>query len=101
MVRLVAMRGASDAGLAQGAADSPLTFSLDRSSLPVESGFFIVLATNILFPALIYGAQAGLSGPGPAWDWTAAGVFATGGTIYEACAACHRKYAADSPKAQQ
>mgnify|MGYP003353336986 CR=1 FL=1 len=29
------------------------------------------------------------------------GVFATGGTIYEACAACHRKYAADSPKAQQ
>lgn len=39
VVQLIAMRGASDGGLAHGIADSPLKLSLDRSSLPVESGF--------------------------------------------------------------
>lgn len=49
--------------------------------LPVESGFFIVLATNILFPALVYPFEVAARSAPMTWDWTGAGIFALGGII--------------------
>ena len=49
--------------------------------LPVEAGFFVVLATNILFPAAIYAAELGLRADPYAWNWTGAGLFAVSGLI--------------------
>lgn len=49
--------------------------------LPVESGFFIVLATNILFPALVYPAELAARVAPATWDWKGAGIFALGGII--------------------
>lgn len=49
--------------------------------LPVEAGFFVVLATNVLFPALLFGAELWLRAAPYAWHWKGAGLFAIGGVI--------------------
>jgi drug/metabolite transporter (DMT)-like permease len=49
--------------------------------LPVEAGFFIVLATNVLFPAAIFAAELALREAPWAWNWTGAWKFAVGGVI--------------------
>ena len=49
--------------------------------MPVEAGFFVVLATNILFPALLYPFELAARTTPWAWDWKAAGLFALGGVI--------------------
>jgi drug/metabolite transporter (DMT)-like permease len=49
--------------------------------MPVESGFYIVLATNILFPALIYPFELAARAAPASWDWKGAGIFALGGII--------------------
>jgi len=49
--------------------------------LPVESGFLVVLATNVLFPAALFAAELALRAAPYAWDWKGAGLFAIGGMI--------------------
>jgi len=49
--------------------------------LPVEAGFFIVLATNVLFPAAIFAAELAVRAAPYAWHWKGAGLFAIGGVI--------------------
>jgi drug/metabolite transporter (DMT)-like permease len=49
--------------------------------LPVEAGFFIVLATNILFPALVFPFELAVRAAPWAWNWKGAGLFALGGVI--------------------
>ena len=49
--------------------------------LPVEAGFFIVLATNILFPAIVFPFELAARAAPWAWNWKGAGLFALGGVI--------------------
>jgi drug/metabolite transporter (DMT)-like permease len=49
--------------------------------LPVEAGFFIVLATNVLFPAAIFAGELALRAEPWGWQWTQAGLFAIGGVV--------------------
>lgn len=49
--------------------------------MPVESGFFVVLATNILFPALLFPFELAARAAPWSWDWRGAGLFALGGLI--------------------
>ena len=49
--------------------------------LRVEAGFFIVLATNILFPAILFPFELALRAEPWAWNWKGAGMFAIGGVI--------------------
>ena len=49
--------------------------------LPVEAGFFIVLATNILFPALLFAGELAVRAAPYTWNWKGAGMFAIGGVI--------------------
>jgi len=49
--------------------------------MPVEAGFFIVLATNILFPAAVFAVELGARAAPYSWDWKGAGLFAIGGVI--------------------
>ncbi|MGH8707387.1 MAG: EamA family transporter [Burkholderiales bacterium] len=49
--------------------------------MPVEAGFFIVLATNILFPAALFAVELGVRAAPYAWHWKGAGLFAIGGVI--------------------
>ena len=49
--------------------------------LPVEAGFFIVLATNVLFPAAIFAGELAVREAPYAWNWTGAWMFAVGGVI--------------------
>ncbi|MDH3321039.1 MAG: DMT family transporter [Betaproteobacteria bacterium] len=49
--------------------------------MPVEAGFFIVLATNVLFPAALFAAELGVRAAPYAWHWKGAGLFAIGGVI--------------------
>jgi drug/metabolite transporter (DMT)-like permease len=49
--------------------------------LPVEAGFFVVLATNILFPALLFPFELAARTAPWSWDWKGAGMFALGGVI--------------------
>ena len=49
--------------------------------MPVESGFFVVLATNILFPAAMFAVEIALRAAPLAWHWRQAGLFALGGVI--------------------
>ena len=49
--------------------------------MPVESGFFIVLATNILFPALLFPFELGLRAAPWSWSWKGVAMFALGGVI--------------------
>ncbi len=49
--------------------------------LPVEAGFFVVLATNVLFPAALFGVELSVRAAPYAWEWKGAGLFAIGGVI--------------------
>jgi drug/metabolite transporter (DMT)-like permease len=49
--------------------------------LPVEAGFFVVLATNILFPALLFPLELAVRAAPWTWDWKGAWMFALGGVI--------------------
>lgn len=49
--------------------------------LPVEAGFFIVLATNVLFPAAIFAGELAVREAPYGWNWTGAWMFAVGGVI--------------------
>jgi len=49
--------------------------------LPVEAGFFIVLATNILFPSALFALELGTRGAAWTWDWRGAGMFAIAGVV--------------------
>ncbi len=49
--------------------------------MPLEAGFFIVLAVNVLFPALVYALELGLRAAPWSWDWKGAGLFALGGVV--------------------
>jgi drug/metabolite transporter (DMT)-like permease len=54
-------------------------FALAR--MPVEAGFFIVLATNVVFPALLFAVELGVRAAPYAWNWKGAGLFAIGGVV--------------------
>lgn len=49
--------------------------------MPVEAGFFIVLATNVLFPAALFALELGVRAAPWSWHWKGAGLFAIGGVI--------------------
>lgn len=49
--------------------------------MPVEAGFFIVLATNVVFPALLFAVELGVRAAPYAWHWKGAGLFAIGGVV--------------------
>ena len=49
--------------------------------MPVNTGFLIVLATNILFPALLFPVELGLREAPWSWNWKAAAMFALAGVI--------------------
>lgn len=49
--------------------------------LPVDAGFFIVLATNILFPAIVFPFELATRAAPWAWDWKGAGLFVLGGVV--------------------
>ncbi len=49
--------------------------------LPVDAGFFIVLGTNILFPAVVFPFELAARAAPWSWDWKGAGLFALGGVI--------------------
>ena len=49
--------------------------------MPVEAGFFIVLATNVLFPAALFALELGVRAAPWSWHWQGAGLFAIGGVI--------------------
>lgn len=49
--------------------------------MPVEAGFFVVLATNVLFPAALFAVELGARAAPWAWNWKGAGLFAIGGVI--------------------
>ena len=49
--------------------------------LPVEAGFFIVLATNILFPATLFALELATRAAPWAWDWRGAWMFAFAGVV--------------------
>ena len=49
--------------------------------MPVEAGFFIVLATNILFPAALFAAELAVRAAPYGWSWKGAGLFAISGVI--------------------
>jgi len=49
--------------------------------LSVEAGFFIVLVTNVLFPAALFAVELGVRAAPYGWNWKGAGLFAIGGVI--------------------
>jgi drug/metabolite transporter (DMT)-like permease len=49
--------------------------------MPVEAGFFLVLATNVLFPTALFAAEVGVRAAPYAWNWKGAGLFAIGGVV--------------------
>jgi drug/metabolite transporter (DMT)-like permease len=49
--------------------------------LSVDAGFFIVLATNILFPAVLFAFELPMRSAPWAWNWKGAGLFAIAGVI--------------------
>jgi drug/metabolite transporter (DMT)-like permease len=49
--------------------------------MPVSTGFFVVLATNILFPALLFPFELAARAAPWSWNWKAAGLFALAGVI--------------------
>jgi drug/metabolite transporter (DMT)-like permease len=49
--------------------------------MPLEAGFLIVLAINVLFPALLFPVELGTRATPWAWDWKGAGLFILGGVI--------------------
>jgi drug/metabolite transporter (DMT)-like permease len=51
------------------------------SRMSVEAGFFIVLATNILFPAALYPFELAARAQPWSWNWHGVGLFALAGFI--------------------
>src|SRR5688572_22725638 len=49
--------------------------------MPLESGFLVVLAVNILFPAALFAVDLAARAAPWSWDWDAAFLFALGGVI--------------------
>lgn len=49
--------------------------------LPVQAGFFIVLAANIAFPGLLFAAEWAWRSAEFAWHWTGAGFFVLSGVV--------------------
>jgi drug/metabolite transporter (DMT)-like permease len=49
--------------------------------MPVDGGFFLVLAVNILFPAVVFAVHLATRTAPWSWNWTGAGLFALGGFI--------------------
>lgn len=49
--------------------------------MPVDAGFFLVLATNILFPAVLYPFELSMRTAPWSWSWEGAGLFAAAGII--------------------
>jgi len=49
--------------------------------MPVEAGFFVVLATNVLFPAILYPIELAARSAPLVWQWKGAALFALGGII--------------------
>ena len=49
--------------------------------MPVEAGFFVVLATNAVFPAALWAIELAVQ-PAPfVWNWKGAGLFAAAGVV--------------------
>jgi drug/metabolite transporter (DMT)-like permease len=49
--------------------------------MPVEAGFFVVLATNAVFPATLWGIELAAQPAPLVWNWKGAGLFAVAGVI--------------------
>ena len=49
--------------------------------MPVEAGFFVVLATNAIFPAALSGIEFAVRTAPFAWDWKGMGLFAVAGVV--------------------
>jgi drug/metabolite transporter (DMT)-like permease len=49
--------------------------------MPLESGFLIVLSTNILVPLALFGVEIGAREAAFAWDWKGFALFAVGGVV--------------------
>ena len=49
--------------------------------MPVDAGFFIVLATNILFPLALWPFELAVRAAPVSWSWKGAGLFALAGFI--------------------
>lgn len=49
--------------------------------MPVEAGFLIVLATNIVFPAALFAIEMLVRSTPFVWDWKGVGLFAIGGVV--------------------
>jgi len=49
--------------------------------MPVEAGFFVVLATNILFPAALFAIEIAVRAAPFEWGWKGVGLFAIGGVV--------------------
>jgi drug/metabolite transporter (DMT)-like permease len=49
--------------------------------MPVEAGFFVVLATNTVFPATLWGIELAVQSTPFVWNWKGAGLFAVAGVI--------------------
>ncbi len=49
--------------------------------MPLDAGFLVVLAVNILFPSLLFGFELAVRAAPWRWDWDAAFLFAVGGVI--------------------
>lgn len=54
-------------------------YALQR--MPLESGFLIVLGTNVVFPAVLFGLEVGGRETAFAWDWKGAWLFTLSGVI--------------------
>jgi drug/metabolite transporter (DMT)-like permease len=49
--------------------------------MPVEAGFFVVLATNAVFPATLWGIELAAQQAPFVWNWKGAGLFAVAGVV--------------------
>ena len=49
--------------------------------MPVEAGFFVVLATNAVFPAALWGVELAIQSTPFVWNWKGAGLFAAAGVV--------------------
>jgi drug/metabolite transporter (DMT)-like permease len=49
--------------------------------MPLEAGFFVVLATNILFPGALFAMELAARDAPWGWSWHGAGLFALGGVV--------------------
>src|SRR5258706_4069588 len=49
--------------------------------MPLDAGFFIVLAVNIVFPSVLFAIELGVREAPWLWSWRGAGLFALSGVI--------------------